>query len=87
MKSVAEKARPTSKVGIKHEPSQIDWHRNWARAGGTSFYLVQLGERERYLLYARIAQREGLTVALMREYARLPPNCSQLDVLHKITGR
>jgi hypothetical protein len=72
LKTCARPARPSTPLRVEVKPTQPAWHARWARAGGLSVWLVQVGSgphARRYALPGPLGERlaAGLTEAELAE--------------------
>jgi len=66
LKTTTRPVRPETKIRFKVRPKQIAWHTARAKAGGRSYFLLQVGsgaDRRLYLVRGRLAAKiaQGMT--------------------------
>ena len=64
--------KETTPLAIKVRPSQVDWHNDWQRAGGLSYFLIQAGN-EKYLVEWFRWQNRKVTRNEILEISLVPP--------------
>jgi hypothetical protein len=63
LKTCARPARDTTPLHVSVQPAQPGWHLRWARAGGLSVWLVQVGSGHQASRYALPGPLGGLLAA------------------------
>ena len=78
--------RLTTKVRFEVRPSQWSWHDSWYRAGGESWFLIQIGAGRYLVPYPRMSSA-GMTLDQYEWAAVLPSTCKQREVIRRMTDR
>ena len=90
LKTSTRPADPKTKVKIKFQRSQPEWHRKRVYVRGRVFVLVQVGQAskaKRYLMPSTYVPKllKGATEAQMEEWAIVPPVCTAAEVIEAAT--
>ena len=86
LKCAARPSNALTKVSIKFQHGQPEWHKRRARAGENTFILIQVGsgaKARRYLVHGSWAERLAIGVKEkeLEDIALLAGTCSQVEII------
>ena len=76
--------RLTTKVRFEVRASQWSWHDSWHKAGGSSWFLIQIEQRRFLVPYMRMSSG-GMTMDQYEWAAVLPSSCKPREVIRAMT--
>lgn len=91
LKCEARPADPSTKIRVKYQRSQPEWHRKRRKTKARIFVLLQIGsgnKARRYLLPSVYLDRtkKGATEAQLESWSLVTPVCSAVEVVEAVTA-